>query len=50
MDRDYLIISTVEDMDRLAGAGAGAYLVGESLVVSDDPEAALARLVKGAGA
>jgi indole-3-glycerol phosphate synthase len=41
-------IHTSSDADRMAKAGYQAILVGEALVVADDPSAALARLVGGA--
>ena len=37
-------ILTADDVDRLAAAGARAFLVGESLMRESDPAAALRRL------
>ena len=42
-------IRTRDDVDRLARAGIGAFLVGEHLMRSDDPGGALASLLRGAG-
>ncbi len=38
-------IRNVSDMDRLANAGANGFLIGETIVTAEDPEAALRKLV-----
>lgn len=42
-------ISSAADVDRLAAAGFDAFLVGEALLLADDPAAKLAELVSTAG-